>query len=287
MTANYFRVRSSPNWQIHKYHVSFEPDILLIRARKALVGQHVQVFGGYLFDGTQLFVTRRLHQGDDDFTLTSRSRDEQDYQLTLKFTKIVPMTESESLQVLNLIVRRAMEQLHLEPVGRSLYDPHAAHDLPRYRIQIWPGYSTSIRQHEYDILLNAEIMNKVMRLDTLYDILLETRREDGRNFAENYKRKVMGTTVLTEYNNKTYRIDDVDFTKSPGGTKFERRQGEISIADYYQERYRLTIRDLNQPLLVSKAKARDIRGGRSDLILLVPELCRATGLTEQQRNNFQ
>lgn len=40
-------------------------------------------------------------------------------------------------------------------------------------------------------------------------------------------------------------------------------------------------------MLISKAKARDIRAGQAEIIALVPELCRATGITEEMRTNFQ
>lgn len=97
---------------------------------------------------------------------------------------------------------------------------------------------------------------------------------------------VIGMTVLTEYNNKTYRIDEIDFNINPQST-FDTRDGKTSFSDYYTKRYGIKIRDLNQPLLLSKAKERDLRGGGSEIIALVPELCRATGLSEQMRNNFQ
>lgn len=44
---------------------------------------------------------------------------------------------------------------------------------------------------------------------------------------------------------------------------------------------------MKQPLLVSNLKEKDIRGGQADKIILVPELCRATGLTEDMRTNFR
>lgn len=53
------------------------------------------------------------------------------------------------------------------------------------------------------------------------------------------------------------------------------------------QRYNIDIRDPEQPMLVSKAKLRDIRGGQDEQILLVPELCRATGITDDMRNNFR
>lgn len=61
----------------------------------------------------------------------------------------------------------------------------------------------------------------------------------------------------------------------------------MSYKDYYERRYNRTINDAKQPMLVSKPKARDIRDGRDQLVYLVPELCRATGLTDKMRSNFQ
>lgn len=55
----------------------------------------------------------------------------------------------------------------------------------------------------------------------------------------------------------------------------------------YLQKYDVNIRDMNQPMLVSKAKARDIRAGMAEFIFLVPELCRMTGLTPDMRSNFR
>merc|ERR1719341_2140852 len=56
---------------------------------------------------------------------------------------------------------------------------------------------------------------------------------------------------------------------------------------YYTERYNRSIRDPKQPLIVSMPKVRDERGGVSGPIYLIPELCNMTGLSEEQRANFQ
>ena len=40
-----------------------------------------------------------------------------------------------------------------------------------FKLELWPGYITSIRQHEHDILTCAEITHKVMRDETLLTIL--------------------------------------------------------------------------------------------------------------------
>lgn len=175
--------------------------------------------------------------------------------------------------------------------------------MKEFKIELWPGYITSIRQHEADVLLCCEVSHKVrylkflkfhyfltkpsfqvMRQETIYDILRNLKGEGG-NWKDVFKKEIIGSTVLTSYNNKTYRVDDVDFNNNPQ-QKFMIRDKECNFIEYYKTRYNITIRDHNQPMLVVNPKASDIRAGRTDPILLIPEICCATGLTDKMRSNF-
>lgn len=95
-------------------------------------------------------------------------------------------------------------------------------------------------------------------------------------------KEMIGVIVITKYNNKTYRIDDIDWDSNPSH-KFKFRDREVSYAEYMQEKYQIKIRDLKQPLLVSRAKARDVRAGMSEIVNLIPEVCYLTGLTDNMR----
>lgn len=98
---------------------------------------------------------------------------------------------------------------------------------------MWPGYETSIRYHEGKrILLNCDVAHKVMRTDTVYDLMNEIHQSNPRDFEIVFRQKVLGITVLTDYNNKTYRIDDIDFDITPAKT-FSQRGTDISIMQYY------------------------------------------------------
>lgn len=77
----------------------------------------------------------------------------------------------------------------------------------------------------------AEIKNKLMRTDTLLDILRQCFKE--KNWQELFIQQVLGMIVLTPHNNKTYRISDVLFDLTPLST-FETRDGPISYVDYYK-----------------------------------------------------
>lgn len=110
--------------------------------------------------------------------------------------------------------------------------------IPEHKLQLWPGYYTSMRQHEQNILLNCDMKFKIMRIDNVYDLLLECQSSASR---QEFQSKIIGSIVLTNYNNKTYRVDDVDFNSSPLST-FNKKDGtKISYIDYYKQRYNLKI----------------------------------------------
>lgn len=89
-----------------------------------------------------------------------------------------------------------------------------------------------------------------------------------------------GATVVTAYNQKTYKVDRVDFAQSPQ-TTFDKQGTQTSYMEYYKTRYNQTIKDPNQPLLINK----DRRTGLE--VALVPELCQLTGLTDAMRADFR
>jgi len=125
----------------------------------------------------------------------------------------------------------------------------------------------------------------MLRIDSVYDILMECA--NSRNPRQEFQQRVIGSIVMTSYNNKTYRVDDVDFTQKPDSS-FTRRDGtEVTYRRYFEERYHLKVTRPDQPLLVSRTKPREIRAGMPEIVVLVPELCIMTGLTDRQRENFQ
>lgn len=79
----------------------------------------------------------------------------------------------------------------------------------------------------------AEIKHKLMRTETLLDILRRCYTENRNNFQQAFIQQVLGMIVLTRYNNKTYRISDVLFDLSPSST-FDTRDGPVSYVDYYK-----------------------------------------------------
>lgn len=124
LVSNYYRVKTKPQWRIEHYHVDFKPDIEVLRVRCGVLSNHAAILGkGYLFDGKQLFTTKKFES--DVTVLQGKSKQDIDYTITIKCVGFISAAEPRFLQVLNLILRRSMKGLNLELVGRNLFDPHA------------------------------------------------------------------------------------------------------------------------------------------------------------------
>lgn len=124
LLSNYYRVKTKPQWRIEHYHVDFKPEVEVLRVRCGILSEHAAILGkGYLFDGKQLFTTKKFEQ--DVTVLQGKSKQDIDYTITIKCVGFISAVEPRFLQVLNLILRRSMKGLNLELVGRNLFDPHA------------------------------------------------------------------------------------------------------------------------------------------------------------------
>ena len=92
--------------------------------------------------------------------------------------------------------------------------------------------------------------------------------------------------AASEVEVKTYRIDDILWDENPTKS-FERKNGEFeTFIAYYERRYGKTLRDGKQPLLVSMPTVKEKRDGPSGPVKLIPELCFMTGLSDEQRADF-
>ncbi|KAK0175566.1 hypothetical protein PV327_009306 [Microctonus hyperodae] len=288
MQANYFKILSAPDWCLFQYRVDFSEEEDRMPVRKALLRLHKDVLGTYLFDGTVLYTCARLPNVTEDQKLELASKRESDQKMIIISIRLVGdlvKGDPHYLQLYNIIMRRGLEHLNLQLVGRNYFDAKARVVIPEFQFELWPGYLTTIRQHECGVLMGVEVTHKVMRQQTIISILNEIRRSQPRDLAAECKREVIGMTVLTAYNNNTYRVDDIDFSVNPQ-TTFKKKGEEISYMDYYQQRYGIRIQNPTQPLLLSRSTVRDRRAGKDEMVYLIPELCRATGLTDSMKTDF-
>ena len=88
---------------------------------------------------------------------------------------------------------------------------------------MWPGYVTAVDQYEGGLLLQIDVSHRVLRTETVRDLLVNLAKQ-GKDIKTEAEKALLGVSVLTRYNNKSYKIDDVDFDSSPRST-FEDSSG--------------------------------------------------------------
>lgn len=284
LCANFIPIRFIEQ-KIYQYHVSYSPEIDSKKTRHGLLKSHKEVLGpASAFDGATLFLPKQL---ESPTVLESERRtDGEKVTITVTFTRVVP--PDDCLQLLNIIFRRVMSRLHLTQVGRYYYDPHRPASIPQHKIELWPGYITSIQCYEGGMMLLCDVSHRLLRTETCYDLMHQLYLKRKDRFQEECKKQLVGNIVLTRYNNKTYRIDDIAFDQNPTSTFTFHTGEQMSYVDYYSKVYGIELQDLEQPLLIHRPKDKEQQKGRKlGLVCLVPELCNITGLTDAVRQDFR
>ncbi|XP_051547621.1 piwi-like protein 2 [Myxocyprinus asiaticus] len=276
------------NEAVFQYHVTFTPNIESIGMRFGMMKEHRPTTGEVVaFDGSILYLPKRL---DEVVHLKAeRKTDNQEIDIKIQLTKILPPSSDLCIPFYNVVLRRVMKILGLKLVGRNHYDPNGIVILGKHRLQVWPGYSTSIKHTDGGLYLVADISHKVLRNDSVLDIMNVIYQESRESFQDICTKEFVGAVVITRYNNRTYRIDDIEWAKSPKDT-FTLADGTVTtFVEYYRKNYGITIKELDQPLLIHRPKERSKPGGKviTGEILLLPELSFMTGIPEKMRKDFR
>jgi aubergine-like protein len=178
-------------------------------------------------------------------------------------------TDKDHLNFLKIFFNSLMRGLRFETIGRKSFNSAKAHSLDAHKIKVWPGFDARLIMKESGVLLNIDVCFKVVRQDTVLAYMNELRtriEQKGGDWKEELQEALKGTTVVTRYNQKTYKVERVDFAQSPD-TTFDKQGTQVSYKDYYKTRYNENITESNQPLLINK----DRKTGNE--IALIPELC--------------
>ena len=158
--------------------------------------------------------------------------------------------------------------------------------MPEHKIELMMGLLTAIAQHDGGLLMVIDTTTKFIRSETVLAFLGQMRNRFGDQWLEESKKELCGSIVMTNYNNRTYKIGDLITGLDASTYTFEKGGRQITLVDYYKEHFDLTIRNPKAPLIESLPNARDIRAGKVQKIYLVPEFCQLTGLTDAMRRDF-
>ncbi|XP_066495606.1 piwi-like protein 2 isoform X2 [Tiliqua scincoides] len=260
------------NEAVYQYHVTFSPNVECKSMRFGMLKEHKSVTGDVTaFDGSILYLPIKLPQNVE--LMSQRRTDAVEITVKIQMTKILEPTSDLCIPFYNVVFRRVMRILDMKIVGRNFFDPTSASVLQQYRLQIWPGYAASIRRTDGGLFLLTDVVHKVIRNDSILDVMHAIYQKNKENFQDECTKHLIGNIIITRYNNNTYRVDDIDWNKTPKDSFTMSDGKETTFVDYYSKNYGITLRELGQPLLIHRPKERNNPLGKdvSQQINLSPE----------------
>ncbi|XP_077504677.1 uncharacterized protein LOC144114667 [Amblyomma americanum] len=169
------------------------------------------------------------------------------------FQKRVQTVPQEVLQAIHIVLRHS-PSINLAPVGRSFFrppGPNEYNDLGGGR-EVWFGYYTSVRPAQWKPMLNVDMSattfyESLPLVDFMCRFLSDSRRvltpADFRSLRDNQyvrlNRELKGLRVKVTHLPYPRKYKVVKITREPAKEiYFESEGSQISVADYFQSRYR-------------------------------------------------
>lgn len=148
---------TSTDWCLYKYRVDFAPEEDRTVVRKGMLRLHKATLGAYIFDGTVLYTSHRLPQVGSRFGysfvisriyykielshfvdnslivsvrcfaqplefFSQRKGDEAQIKINIRLVGDMTKGDEHYLQFFNIIMRKCLEYLQLQLVGRNFFD---------------------------------------------------------------------------------------------------------------------------------------------------------------------
>ncbi|XP_022189829.2 piwi-like protein Ago3 [Nilaparvata lugens] len=288
MTSNYIRLQCDPDKGMFEYFVRFIPEVDNVKLKYDLLSTRKDIIGDTrTFDGQTLYLPKLLKDQVTYLDAVSKL-DQSRVQIEITFQR--KRNLAECVHFYNVLFNRIMHILNFIRFGRSTFNPKEAVPIPEYRLEVWPGYVTAIENHEGGLLICCDVSSRVLRKVTAHQIIQDVLQGSrSGDYKEIVQATLIGNSVMTDYNKKLYRVDDIDFTINPSDT-FVKAGKEVSFIDYYKQAYGISIKDSKQPMLLHREKLpKGVKKVQDEpkMIALVPELCYMTGLTDEMRSDFK
>ena len=218
------------------------------------------MYDHFLFRGNRLF---SLENVPDEHTFYSEYDDEK-YAVSISWVDEIEPNSREALVFYKVFFNLLLRKLRFQEIGRKHFDgsPAAAIKFPSHKLELWPGYASTIEHYQAGVLLNLDVAHKVLRDETAFHVIEQVKEATRRgvrqrgapDLKEEVLRALVGLTVMTPYNKRTYAITDVDF-EGTINDEFELADGSrLSYANYFRNKYGVLVREQGQPLLVHTSR---------------------------------
>jgi hypothetical protein len=149
-------------------------------------------------------------------------------------------------QIYNNKIKQVLRELDMDELTRGKYFDKKEIMVQQVGLSVIRGFKFTLQTLKSGVYLQIDVCSRVFRTHNLLEELSSLKSVDAAA-------ALVGATVLTLYGKRrTYRIEEIDYKMTPKSKFYhDKRAGEVTFADYYDECYGLKVSTMKQPLILT------------------------------------
>ena len=294
--VNLFEFNTIKELKLYKYPLIIKPEIennaykLLQSVIRKIKNEMELIYGNFTISGDSLYSMKKI-ENRNIFKSTIYLKGKYEYIIEVQSFSNEKIIKQEDVkkdnltkQFIEIIIKDILlsnPDLEFDKGLFVLKKDKRKIESNRVSINYYPGFITKFIDTEKGGFINVSLKNKIESTENILEYLNRRKYKDKDN---QYKiaKDLIGRWFY--FGKKKYKIDEILFDRNPKNHCIYVDGKSMTIENFYLQKYKLTIKDNSQPLILNNKK------GPQNKILksyYLPELCTFSGLDEsQQKNNF-
>ena len=295
--SNLYEIILEKEIAIYQYPFTVTPGIEAGDSRmrqnlfKSCSKQLKSIYGECLISGDSLYGINKVEEPKSVKTFIELKGQKDSY--SLEFSKNVNertikqqdiLRDSLTKQIIELLIK---DILHSNPKLEFYKDLFVLKDKKKVEtekvsVSFYPGFATSFMETDKGNYLNVTLKNKIIQNSSILEYL-EEKKYWKKECQSEIKEDLSGRSFKVSYGNENkYKIDDILFDRSPKQQTLNYNGKSVKLVDYYNAKYKLKIKDPNQPLILVRSKSKN---GEIQNNYFIPELCSLENLEDSAKKD--
>ena len=293
--VNLFEFRTKKDLQLYKYPFSITPEIdpkMSSRIKQIIINkcqsEMKKIYGIFILSGDSIFSMNKV-ETNHIFKSIYFSKGRHEYTIQVqKFSNEILIKKEDiqkdnlTKQFIEILIKDILlsnPKLEFDKGLFVLKTDKKLIETERVSINYYPGFITRFVETEKGNYINVSLRNKIESTRNILEYLNALHYKDSSNYYD-IKNKLEGR--LFYFGKNKFKIDELLFDRNPKNQTINVDGNNITILEYYTNKYHFTIKEVNQPLILNIKKGPQ---GKKLNAYYIPELCTFSGLDEKEQQD--
>ena len=266
--VNLFEFRTTKEIKLYKYPIIIRPEIdvnaskLMQTVLKAISKDVYDKYGVYTISGDTLLSMKKI-ENKHTFIAKIYMKGKFIYTVEIQnYSKVKTINDEDikkdnlTKQLIEILIKDILKSnpnLDFEKGLFVLKGNKTKIESEKVSINYYPGFITKFIETEKGDFINVSLKNKIESTDNILDYLKKRKYWDKYN-QDKISKDLIGR--LFYFGKGKKRIDEILFDRNPTNQTTFIDGKNISIKDFYLQKFSIEIKNLEQPLILTKKKDR-------------------------------